>query len=218
MKISNQIKWLGLMLAGALLGLVGANAQPTGYRPPSIVSKSLLGDGIKSVWVTNTVSVTNLSVGTLPNKAGLIYTNTANTRFIVTASAYTNVNLLGSAKLPYPADGRSWAPPTNYLSTAAGLVSPAQVVIAYTSGSGANSAVTCVAHPKYKNGGIDTDTSWTFAFTPTANSSKIVTTNAPLWLWPGADELVLARIVNADTDANGQVVIRNISLDYPSSP
>lgn len=220
MKFTLKLKWLAVLLVAAACIVLSppAKAQPAGWTAPKIKSLSFFSDEVRSVYVTNGIAVTNKSVTAGPSKTGLIYTNNAGRRFVVTDSLYTNVNLLGSVSLPQPPDGRTWVPITNVLAAAAGYLSPATVVVGTTSGSGANAAVTFVFHPKYKSAGIDTATSWTVAFTPTASSSQIFTTNAPLWLWPGASELVWSRVVNADTDASSQVVVTSCTLDYPGSP
>lgn len=192
---------LGVLLAFA------ANAQvaPKSYK--------FIPSDIANLTVTNLFQITNLtSVAALvtTNKAGTVYTNSNGTGVTVTGGTKA---LLQDAPLWALRDGRgAWSTDTNIAVSF--VQSYGTIAITGTSQSGANAAVTFVFAPVY--GGKESTTAsdlWTFSVTPTASSTQTFTTNAPMYLWPGAEKLKLRRIVNADTDASSAWVISDISLN-----
>ena len=198
------------------LFIIGLLALATTVSQAQVAARSykFIPSNISSLIVTNTLQVTNLSSvasAWTTNAAGSTWTNSYGTR--VVASTGDKTALLQDAPLWALRDGSG---PWNYFTN--GLVSVPQsagtVAINLTSASGANAAVTFVFAPVYgdKESTVATDL-WTFSVTPTASTTHTFTTNAPMWLWPGATSLRLRRVVNGDTDATSHVTIRDISLN-----
>lgn len=199
-----KILLIGLV---ALVGFtVQAQVAPKSYK--------FIPSNISVLVVSNTIAITNLSsVASLytTNKYGTVWTNSSGVG--VVAGNNNTTALLQDAPLWVLRDGSgAWAQNTN--TTIGYIQSYATLAVTGTSQSGANAAVTLVFAPVY--GGKESTTTsdhWTIAFTPTASSTQTFTTNAPLYLWPGAEKLRLRRIVNADTDASSAWNISDISLN-----
>lgn len=207
----------------ALGALLAALALPARSAAAEYHAQSFLN--VQAVYLTNTFNPTNLatagSVGT--NIVGLILTNDG-TRLVVSATAGSRINPFKDVALWSLTDGTG---PWNTGNTNGVMTWPysyATLSVSWTAGSGANSAISFLVTPIYAKtsqrprGREATATAeeWTFAFTPTASASQTLSTNVPLWRWPGAAGLRLRRAVNADTDASSQVIVEDISLNgYP---
>lgn len=203
------------LLAGALLlgFAVATVSHAQSYPEARHYSFSFLPSGITAVYVTNTLALTNLSTaGTAgTNVAGLVYTNSG-TQVIVGSGDYQP--LLNDVNLWIPRDGRFWNVATNDTLTAVYDI-PANVSVTYSSGSGANAAVTFVMVPMADDTREVNADAWTWSFTAVASQvNTTISTNAN-WLqrWPGAKKLRIRRVVNADTDASSQVVITALQLN-----
>ena len=167
------------------------------------------------MYVTNTLALTNLNTagnaGT--NVAGLVYTNSG-TQVIVGSGDYQP--LLNDINLWVARDGRQWLPmATNGLITINAVDVPAVLSMTYSSGSGANAAVTFTAVPMIDDTHEVNANAWTFSFTAVASQTgTTVSTNAyKLWEWPGAKKIRIRRVINEDTDASSQVIITGLSLN-----
>lgn len=177
--------------------------------------QSFLPSGISSVQVTNTIIITNLtsiqSVGT--NITGTVFTNMG-VRVISAPGAGDTTPLLSEVYVR-PGFGE-WKPNYTHNGTNISAISeypcqPATLVLKTVAGSGANSAVTFTITPVWdvENNLESTAAAdaWIFSFTPTASATQVLTTNVPLYRWPGVEKLRAVRIINADTDASSGVEI-----------
>ncbi len=200
-----------------LLALSLTTYAQDGAQEPLHVSDSFLT--VRSLVVSNTISATNLSIvdGTLTtNPAGLVFTNLYGTRVVVTASAYTNVNMFRTVPLYSLRDGaapfRQLLDSTNQISAS---VPFANVSVSIAGGSGANVATSFVLSPVYDGDYPSTAAGDDFIFVVTPNGATTVTvaTNLPIWRWPGAQGLTVKSITAGDTDASSQVVIKALKLN-----
>lgn len=174
---------------------------------------------VSAVYVTNTFNITNLtaagSVGT--NVAGTIYTNAGAQVVVTSAGTGAGRNLLKDVSVWARADGSpatTYVPMTNGAS-ANGIseFSDATMSVTYSSGSGANSAVS-FAIAAVPDGVHATGAIWTWGFTATASSTlATVVTNVPMGAFTGCKGLRLLRIVNADTDATSQVIVTEARIN-----
>jgi hypothetical protein len=223
MKFTNKCKILGVLMLVALLSVLACNAQnyANGVK---FKADNFLSDEIYSLVVSNTLNVTNLAhpSSTGINYTGVIYTNAVKSggkivpgaRRTVTASAYTNVNLLDTVDMIMPANGTAWTTVTNPGIAGVTWQSPASVSVTFKGDSAANSAVQFTVGPVWDGEKPDTSTAndWTFAFTA-SSSEQTLSTNAPIWLWQGAGKLMLKRIVNTDVDASSAVEVKRVSFN-----
>lgn len=185
-------------------------------------SRSFLA--VQSLYLTNTANPTNLlttgSVGT--NFNGVTFTNANRLVVINTTSGRTNID---ASKINPFQDVALWAltdgsPPWSLTPTNGALnynQSFATLSITWTGGSGANTAIPFVFTPVYNGFDEATETAqeWSLSLTPSTTRSTI-STNVPLYKWPGAAKLRLRRAVSSDTDASSQVIVEDISLNgYP---
>lgn len=183
-----------------------------------IRSLSFFNQGISAVMATNTLNITNLlTAGTAgTNTTGTIYTNNGVRVVASTNFATTAKNLLKDVQL-VPLLNGAW--PVSLLVTNGSITynqSLWNLSITGTGASGANTAVAFVFTP-IPNGTNEVTTAaeeWTVGFTPTTSQQTIIT-NVPLWRWPGVKQLRLRRIVNTDTDASGEAIFTDISLNGP---
>jgi hypothetical protein len=196
-----------LFIGLAVIAGMTANAQVAAR------SYKFIPGSISTLIVSNTIAITNIgsvSSAWSTNKAGTAWTNSAGTG--VVAGQGDKVRLLQDVPLWALRDGSgAWVPTTNAIT---GIQGYATLAVTSIAGSGANAAVTFVFAPVYgdKEGTSATDI-WTIAFTPTASTVQTVTTNVPMYKWPGASALRLSRIVNADTDASSSFTVTDISLN-----
>jgi hypothetical protein len=199
-----------LMLA---LATFGASAQ-------SHLSESFLN--VKSLQVSNVAAVSNLTmfVG-MSNIFGGRWTNNAGVAIDVTNAGNT-VKVLRDVRLWADRDGNvpikqiASVPgtQTNYLN-----ISPFTISGRFIGGAGANSAVTFVFTPFWKDIGEDGNTfvasTHDFSFAVTAVASSVVTfaTNVTAAVnWAGAKGVRVRSIVNADTDFTGGIYITDLDL------
>ena len=164
----------------------------------------------RSIHVTNTIPITNLvSFPGMTNILGTVYTNGAGTRLEVTNAGNT-VNLLRDVSLWADRNGVPFArSDTNRYD------GPATLFIKLQGGSGANAAVTFVFTPIWDGATppLVTGDDWSVAVTAVASAQTTLATNAPFYRWPGAKNLRLKSIVNADTDASSGVFVNQCSLN-----
>lgn len=170
---------------------------------------------VKSLIVSNTINVTNLTIPgvTGTNVTSTVYTNLNGTRVITTATSGTNVNLLGSVPLWSRNNGEgAW---NQALTNVVGYL-PGDAAISYSlvGGSGANSAVLFVFSPSWDGVNVDTTGNFDFVFSVTATTTTQIqsATNAPMYKWIGARALVCKSVGTADTDAASQVVLKSLKL------
>ena len=201
-----------LLTVGLAVGILPL-AMAQSYPETRHYNFSFLPAGVSAVYITNTIALTNLNTaGTAgTNMAGLVYTNTG-IRVIAGSADYQP--LLNDVNLWAPRDGRWWGLYTNDLIGPLIADVPACVNVTYDSGSGANAAVTFVMVPMIDDTTEVNANAWTWSFTAVASQTgTTISTNAyKLWEWPGAKKVRIRRVVNADTDASSQVVIRGLSL------
>ena len=221
------------ILTGIGVALVAIGVQAQTFR-----AQSFLAQGVKSVYVTNTLSITNLNTSGAPltNNVGTAWSNyvSGGTSLFIsggTGSTYTNTtkNLLKDVDLWVRKDGTpAFTVGATNASVPASFGDAVVAVRIASGGSGANAAVTFVFTPLY---GIGVDSAsaglnpkpvavegpaadqWSFSVTSAGTASVVLVTNAPMYKWPGARGLRLRRIVNEDTDASSQVIINEVSLN-----
>ncbi len=175
-------------------------------------SQTLLGPGVGSVAVSNTIPVTNLSTLTFYGltatnpTVGVIWTNLSGISNNVVGAGDAN-NLLGTAVLWADRNGNwpSLGQSNYYASFGFRLVGQ----------SGANSAVTFTFVPVYDgtNEATAAGDVYTVAVTATGASMVVTNTPVPLYKWPGCKSIRLRGIVNADTDASSQVNVQAVQLN-----
>lgn len=205
-----------LILLAVLALPLAVLAQGQGPEP-IFTSISLLNPSFKSLTTTNLAGATNLTFvdGTLTtNNTGLSWTNSYNQKFTVTASAYTNVNPFVQVPLYSLRGGDGpWIANTN---TVEGIQkSFANISVTITGGSGANVANSIVIAPVYDGdfNGTATGDYFTFAVTPAGATTVTISTNVPLWKWPGAAAITVRDITPGDTDASSQVTYKALRLN-----
>lgn len=189
------------------LATVVANAQ-TAAR-----SYKFLPSFVYSLCLTNTANITNqASPGiTSTNYTGVSYTNNLGQYIKLTNST---TRLLQDVPLWSLRDGSgAWnAGVTNNLLNY--VQSYATLAVTWYGGSGQNSACQIQFAPIY---GDKEDTTsgnyWTVGLTPTASTYQTVTTNVPLWRWPGATALRCKFIASTDADASSLLSILDLSLN-----
>jgi hypothetical protein len=193
-----------LFIVTLLLSVLTASAVE--FRAQSFLN-------VQAIYLTNTFNPTNLatagSQGT--NWVGLTYTNNG-VRFTADGTNQTRVNPFRDVALFALTTGEpAYNPSTNGVNF---IQSYGTITATMTSGSGADSAISFVATPIYDgvNEATESAEQWTFAFTPTVSSTQTFATNAPLYRWPGASKLRIRRIVNSDTTAAGNVILK--ALNY----
>lgn len=183
------------------------------------ISQSFLN--VKSLQVSNVAAVSNLVMWPgMSNIFGGRWTNNAGTAVNVTAAGNTT-KLLKDVSLWSDRDGawpiRQFASvpgtQTNYLT-----VSPFTISGKLIGGAGANSAVTFVVTPYWKDvpddGSTFVATTHDFSFAVTAASGVVTfATNIVTAVnWAGAKGCRVRSIVNADTDYTGGVYITDLDL------
>lgn len=205
------------------LGLALATFSSQGQN---FLSQSFIADGITSITATNLLQPTNLlyaaSVGT--NHYGILVTNLG-VQVVITNGVMDYQNLFKDVTLWSDREGRPYcAGATNSVADVGDSTdSPAAVVVKTQVGSGANSAVTFAFAPVYtdainngdgSNGNEVTSAAdfWIFSVTPTASSTQVWSTNAPMYRWGGAKKLRLLYVSNADTDASSNVKLLGIQF------
>lgn len=190
-----------------------------GVEAQQFHSISFLSANISSLNVSNKLGITNLlstALGVTTNAPGIVWTNSANVSNNV-ASADTTQFL---QDIPLWSDRNGQIPcvlvATNTGVYDSGYLSGANLTISIAlGGSGANSAVNFVFVP-VMDGAHESTTSgdaWTVGVTASTTSRVTISTNAPLYKWPGCKALRLKTITNTDTDASSQVTLDTIVLN-----
>lgn len=206
-------KLLGIIGLGCLL--VSANAQVP-FR-----TFSFLAPDVTSVGVTNLVAITNLFTAgaRTTNMLNTVITNAYGTRQVLTNSTR---NLLVDAPLWALRDGSMPMVQTN--TAAASLpLRPTYVTLSATTvcGAGTVGTLALTITPLYGSNRITgrpnevtaSGEEWSVAFTPTASTLTTLTTNVPIYRWPGASALRVRRMVNTATAADTEIHVIDLSLN-----
>ena len=200
---------LGLALAMVSFGISAQNH----------ISASFLN--VKSLQVSNVAAISNITMfAGMTNIFGTSWTNNAGTAVLVSAAGNTTKLL---RDVPLWSDGlgnvpirQIWSVPgtqTNYLN-----ISPFTISGKLIGGAGANSAVTFVVTPYWKDipddGSTFVATTHDFTFAVTAASGVVTfATNVTAAVnWAGAKGCRIRSIVNGDTDYTGGVYITDLDL------
>lgn len=169
---------------------------------------------VNSVVATNLVNPTNFGFATSwrTNVLGLTWTN-GTTRYV--AGNGDTTRILQDVSLWSDSHGRPFSQLSTNVTVPTAINTPATIVVKTIAGAVADSAVTFHMAPVYNdNVGESTAERWVFSFTPTVSTTQVWSTNAPLYLWPGAKKLRCLAIVNADTTTgDGSVKITEFSLN-----
>lgn len=196
-----------LFIIGLLLcATVGAQAQVAAR------SYKFLPSDVKALIITNTISVTNLnSTSVTTNFLSTTYTNNYNQRVILTNSTK---NLFQDVPLFSLRDGSgAWQVQSN--ASTLPYISFATLSVTWLTGSGANSANQLQFTPVY-DGVNESQTAadiWTIGIAATASSRQTLTTNVPLWRWPGASALRCRWAASVDADASSATTLLDLSLN-----
>ncbi len=205
-----------IVLVGLVMTLaLGASAQ-------NHFVGSFLDSKISSLQVSNVAAISNLVMFPgMSNIFGGRWTNSAGTAVNVTTAGNT-VRLLSDVALTSDREGniplrQIYSVPgtqTNYVN-----ISPFTISGRLIGGAGANSAVTFVFTPYWKdrpdNGSTFVATTHDFSYAVTAASGVVTfATNVALPHWSGAKGVRVRSIVNADTDFTGGVYITDLDLSY----
>lgn len=200
-----------LTLALALVTF-GASAQ-------THISQSFLN--VKSLQVSNVASISNITMfAGMTNIFGTRWTNSAGVALLVTNAGNT-VKLLKDVSLWSDREG-NWpvrqiysvpGTQTNFLN-----VTPFTISGRFIGGAGANSAVTFVVTPFWKDIPDDGSTfvatthDFTFAVTGAAGAVTFSTNIVSAVNWAGAKGCRIRSIVDGDTDYTGNVIITDLDL------
>lgn len=225
-----------ILIVSLMVATVAAQAQT--FR-----AQSFLAPGVASVYVTNTIAITNLNTAgaNTTNAPGTAWSNytfgvsAPYTLYVVGTNTgsgtWTNAtkNLLKDVDLWALKDGSPAVMQSMTNGTDRPTLSYATLAIRIASGgSGANTAASLVFTPLYGTGtdtasiGINprptplegnTADEWTVGITSAGTAEVRLLTNAPLYKWPGARGLRLRRIVHADADASSQIIVNEVSLN-----
>jgi hypothetical protein len=197
----------------ALVTVVSAQAQVP-HRTFSFINTDY-----KSIGVTNLVAVTNLFTANArtTNMLNTVVTNSSGTRRVLTNST---VNLLQDVPLWSLRDGSMPMLATN---TGVAMPRPTYVTLSATTtaGAGAVGVLSLLITPIYGNNRITgrgnevtpTGEEWAVSFLPTASTLTTLTTNVPIYRWPGASGLRLRRMVNTATAADSEVHVIDLSVN-----
>ncbi len=183
---------------------------------------SFLDSKISSLQVSNVAAISNLVMFPgMSNIFGGRWTNSAGTAVNVT-NAGNKVRLLSDVPLTSDREGniplrQIHSVPgtqTNYVN-----FSPFTISGRLIGGAGANSAVTFVFTPYWKdrpdNGSTFVATTHDFSYTVTAAAGVVTfATNVALPHWSGAKGVHVRSIVNGDTDFTGGVYVTDLDLSY----
>lgn len=196
------------------LSTLGASAQ-------THVSQNFLN--VRSVAVTNTSSVSNLSAGLTYNVSwtnGLLtfYTNNAGTRLGTTnasgSTAGQSFNILKDVALWTDRNGAPPIAPITLIGSTNTMTS-ASIYVRAVANSGTVGTLTFTLRPVYDGDYMETGTTkdFTFTYTPVASTVVALATNVPVYLWAGAKKLRCLSIVNSSANASADVNILNFSLN-----
>lgn len=201
-----------------LLGLALAMVS-FGISAQDHISASFLN--VKSLQVSNVAAISNITMfAGMTNIFGTRWTNNAGTAVLVTNAGNT-AKLLRDVPLWADSLGRTpvtqiYSVPgtqTNFLN-----ISPFTISGKLIGGAGANSAVTFVVTPYWKDipddGSTFVATTHDFTFAVTAASGVVTfATNVTAAVnWAGAKGCRIRSIVNSDTDYTGGVYITDLDL------
>jgi hypothetical protein len=176
---------------------------------------------VQSLQVSNVAAITNhIMYPLMTNIIGTTWTNNSGTLVTVTNAGNTAMLV---KDVPLWSDQNGRTPILQIQSVPGSLtnyanISPATISGKILGGAAANSAVTFVFTPIWKDPRntegipfIATTHDWSFAVTG-ASGTVTFATNAPIYLWPGAWGMRVRSIVNADTDFTGNVWIQELDL------
>lgn len=176
-----------------------------------------------SLNVSNTFGITNLLAPSTygSNVVSVLFTNRAGTRVVVAAGTGETVNLCASVNLWPDRNGNWWSPLYQQSTNGTPLQiapypgMPASLTVRLIGGSGANVAMLMKFVPVFDGDNESTVAAEAFdwSVTPNTTTAVCISTNVPLYKWPGAKKLRLKSITAGDTDASSQVTIFNLSLN-----
>ena len=226
------------LLIGIAL-VVGLTSQAQTFRAQSFLAQGVASVYVTNLVAITNLNTAGANTTNAPGTAWSNYTTGVSSPYTLyvtatnsaVAGAWTNAtkNLLKDVDLWALKDGSPAVMPSATNGTDRPTLSYATVAIRIASGgSGANTAASLVFTPLYGTGednastGINprptpvegtTADEWTVGITSAGTASVVVTTNAPLYKWPGARGLRLRRIVHADADASSQIIVNEVSLN-----
>jgi hypothetical protein len=184
-------------------------------------SFSFINPDFRSVGVSNLVAITNLFTAgaRTTNMLNTVVSNNAGRRLVLTNST---LNLLQDVPLWSLRDGSMPLTQTN--TAAASLpLRPTYVTLSATTvaGAGTVGVLSLTITPLYGNNRITgkpnevtaSGEEWSVSFAPTASTLTTLTTNVPIYRWPGASGLRLRRMVNTATAADTEVHVIDLSVN-----
>jgi hypothetical protein len=213
------MKFFRKILAIATLAIVslGLTAEAQNWQGRNFLAP------VTSITVSNTLGYTNLLSNasapgtgfTTTNIVGLPYTNLIGTQVIVAGTNFDQFTT--DVPLWYNRNGDLPVTFPGYTNGTVDVpIGAASITIHLTGGgSGANSAVNFVFAPVC-DGLNETTISgdrFTVGVTAVTTSAVTVTTNVPVWKWPGCKSLRLRTITNTDTDATSSVTVGSVTLE-----
>ena len=204
-----------------LVGLVAACLLVTAQAQVPFRTFSFIPPDVMSVGVSNLVAITNLFTADArtTNMLNTVITNAYGVRQVLTNSTR---NLLVDAPLWALRDGSMPMAQTN--TAAASLpLRPTYVTLSatMTAGAGTVGVLSLLVTPMYGANRITgranevtaSGEEWAVSFLPTASSVVTLTTNVPIYRWPGASALRVRRMVNTATAANTEIHVIDLSLN-----
>lgn len=203
------------LLALLILLTLGLTANAQNHRSINLFAP------VTSITVSNNFQYTNLvsqpvvSNASTTNIVGLIWTNLLGNQVIAGVADTTQLTVdapLWSDRNGNPILVMSGYTNGTWLGAESGMTMNIHLA---GGGSGANSAVNFTFAPVFD--GVHEATAsgdrWTVGVTASTTSAVNVSTNVPMWKWPGCKLLRLETIVNTDTDASSQVTVDGLSLN-----
>lgn len=205
-----------------LVGLVAACLLVTAQAQVPFRTFSFIPPDVMSVGVSNLVAITNLFTADArtTNMLNTVITNAYGVRQVLTNSTR---NLLVDAPLWALRDGSMpMAQQTNVMALGSAL-RPTYVTLSatMTAGAGTVGVLSLLITPMYGANRITgranevtaSGEEWAVSFLPTASSVVTLTTNVPIYRWPGASALRVRRMVNTATVANTEIHVIDLSLN-----
>lgn len=182
-------------------------------NPKSI---SFISDGVTTLYLTNTIGITNLNPFSLSssNKAGLIWTNGSLNAVTVVAGSNDTINMFRDVQVWPDREGRWWT--QNIIVTNSVIKSDVDYGssafnVNYVMNGNANftNYINFVIVPMFDGINEATDQTWSFD-TIKGNGATMISgaTNVPIWRWPGVQKLRFKYMVQT----NGQALSNNCAI------
>lgn len=175
-----------------------------------------------SIVVSNTLSWTNLqtvNLATTTNIVGLIYTNLLGNQVVITNTTVGDTTQLAT-DVPLWSDRNGNVPVMfpGYTNGTFDVPLSAMNVNIHLArcGSGVSTtAILFIFSPLWD--GVHESTAsgdtWAVGVTPAASSTVCISTNVPIWKWPGAKTLRLRSITSTRGAASGDVAVDSVTLN-----